>query len=275
MNLSLSFYKEILLFLIVIFFHNLMFSQTRIAVYGMKLNKSERNSIFAVKGTKETDRNKMDVVPQKIINFFSNDSDFIVIDRKNQALIDSELELQKSESFMDGYIVEQGKAEGVDMICSTIYDETSKNLLLNIYDVTTGKVFCSREKKLKSNFLFGLSELDKVVTSMLHDISSSCFDKGFPVVRIIKEKKGKAKEILVLAGYAQRLKLNYKMEILKIVEEEIGGIKRKRKMKIGEAYVKRIEDENFSILEVKEGKKQIFVDLSNGEKLECKLISDN
>ncbi len=275
MSLNKSLYKGISFLIILLFFQSSVIGQIRIAVYGMQINKSKKKSLIAVKGAKETDRNKMEIVPKKIINFFSNNSDFIVIDRKNKALIENELELQKSESFMDGYIVDQGKTEGADMICTTIFDESSKNLMINIYDVTSGQVYCSREKKMKSNFIFGLTEIDKVITSMLHDISSSCFDKGFPVVRITKEKKGKAKEILVLAGYAQRLKINYKMEILKIVEEDIGGVKRKRKMKIGTAYVIRIEDDNFSILELSAGKKEIFNALANGEKLKCKLISEN
>jgi len=268
--MNIIFIKSTLLSIIVLIIGMLnvheCLGQKKIAVYAIQVNAKSSNSSGRV--------GYISVVPEKIINYFSNNPDFEVIDRKNQSLISKEMNLQKSESFIDGYIVDQGKAEGADLICSSLYDENEKHLIIKLYDVATGKVFCSKERKMKSGWLgLGLKSVEQEVTIMLHEISSTCFDESFPVVRVTKGKKGKAKEILVLVGYAQRVKLDYKFDIVQLVEESIGDKKITRKMKIGEAYIKNIEDENFSTLKITEGKKEIAQALEKGEKLECRLIS--
>ncbi len=234
-------------------------AQQRIAVYGMQ-NKGGTSSI--------------NVVPEKIINYFSNDKDFAIIDRKNKQLVNKEMRMQKSEDFIDGYIVEQGKAEGADIICQSIYDHKSKRLIIQMTDVATKEIMCSKERKLDSGWLKGLKNLDQELTIMLFEISSDCFGKGFPVVRAFEKSKNKVKKLLVLAGYAQRIKLKYKMEIVMSVEEKIGDITKIRKTAIGKGYISQIEDENFSILKVEDGKKEIFQALEDGIKLECRLINE-
>lgn len=234
------------------------------------LNGQKRMAVYATQST--GGEASIKVVPEKIISFFSNDEDFVIIDRKNKQLIKAEMRLQKSESFIDGYIVEQGKAEGADIICQSTYDHKSKQLIIQMMDVATGETFCSQEKQLKSSWIKGLKALDQELTIMLHDISVKCFDKSFPVVRMTKSSKGKAKELLVLAGYAQKMKLKYSMEIVSTVEEKIGDITKMRKTAIGYGYVTQIEDENFSILKIQKGHKEIFKALEKGATLQCRLI---
>jgi len=243
-------------------------AQKRMAVYGIEFHRSS-SSIKIMAGDGRT---QMDAVPSKIINFFSSDPDFIIIDRQNYKLISDEQELQKSETFMDGYVVEQGKQEGADYICRSYYNAKDHILAIRIYDVKAGKVLYTEEKKLSSSWWRGVTELDKQLTVMLHSLSKNAFDKSFPVVRVTKEKKGKAKEILVLAGFSQKLKVHYKMEIIHKVEEKVGNISMMRSEKIGEGEVIKIEDENFSTLKVTDGQSQVGKALNAGEQLECRLI---
>jgi len=251
--------KQCLFIALAILFASAASGQKRLAVYGMQSTGGESS---------------VKIVPEKIISYFSSDEDFIIIDRKNKQLINEEMSLQKSESFIDGYIVEQGKAEGADIICRSTYDHKSKKLIIQMTDVATGETFCTRERQLKSGWLKGLKSLDQEVTIMLHEISAKCFEKAFPVVRVSKSSKGKAQEILVLAGYAQKVKLKYRLEIVASVEEKIGDITKIRKTAIGQGFVKQIEDENFSIVKIEKGKKEIFEALESGAKLECRLVND-
>jgi len=252
--------RPIAILLIFIFIGiNSSFAQKRMAVFGMQ----SRGGDFSVKA-----------VPEKIISYFSGDDQFIIIDRKNENLINEEMRLQKSESFIDGYIVEQGKAEGADLICSSIYDAKSKEITIKITDVATAETICIKQRKLKSGWLSGLKNLDQEVTIMLHEIATDCFEKSFPVVRMLDSKKNKAKELLILGGYSQKIKLDYRFEIVQSVEEKIGDLTKMRKTAIGTGYINKIEDENFSILKVEDGKKEIYEALESGQTLECRLIND-
>ncbi len=244
-------------------------AQKRMSVYGIEIHK-KRGGTFSGDG-----RTQMDAVPSKIINFFSNDEDFIIIDRQNLKLITEEQELQKSETFMDGYVVEQGKQEGADYICRSYYNAKDHVLTIRIYDVAAGEVLYTEERELNSSWWRGVKELDKQVTVMLHSLSTKAFNKSFPVVRITKEKRGKVKELLIFAGYAQKVKLRYQMEIIVKVEEKIGKITKMRSIKIGEGEIAKIEDENFSTLKVTKGQTEVRDALRAGKELFCRLYYED
>ncbi|MES2796240.1 MAG: hypothetical protein V4683_09755, partial [Bacteroidota bacterium] len=225
------------------------FSQKRIGIYNVNTISSKSRSFW----NPDTQNSEiLGAVPAYCVDFFSNNQDFITIDRKNLNLIDHEREIQKSENFMDGYVVGQGKSEGVDFICQSVYDIDTYVLIIKILDVKGEKILCSSEKKLNSN-LFGIKDLKQQVTAMLLEISANCFETEILVLRALETKGKKAKTVLISAGTDLRVKKGYKFEIFELVQEKIGSKVVNRKNTIGYGEVLKVEDENFSVVDITDG----------------------
>jgi hypothetical protein len=259
------------LYLLFILLFNIFdsFAQKRIGIYNVSTISSKSRRFSSVEGQSS---GILGAVPAYCVDFFSNSPDFVTIDRKNLSLIDSERELQKSENFMDGYVIGQGKSEGVDLICQSVFDTDSYLLNIKILDVKEEKILCSSEKKLDNN-LFGIKDLKQQVTAMLLEISSNCFETEILVVRAMEMKGKKAKTILISAGSDLRVKKGYKFEIFEVVEEKIGNKTLKRKNTIGFGEVLKVEDENFSIIEITDGNEEILTALNAKTPLNCKPLT--
>ena len=257
-----------LLFLFCFFITSNAFSQKRIGVYNVNTISSKSREF---KSVDNQSGGILGAIPSYCVDFFSNNPDFVTIDRKNLSIINSEKELQKSENFMDGYVVGQGQSEGVDLICQSVFDVDTYMLNIKILDVKNEKVLCSSEKKMENNF-FGVKDLKQQITAMLLDISAKCFETEILVLRALEIKRQKAITVLISAGTDLRMKKGYKLEIYEIVEEKIGNKLVKRKNTIGNGEVEKVEDENFSVLEITEGGEAILAALTAKTPLNCKPI---
>lgn len=239
-------------------------SQKRLAIYetdiiDAKAAKMIQLSLF--EGTSSEDAVKE--VPEYLISSYSKDDRFIVIDKKNQQIIKSEKERQKSEDFIDGYIVEQGKMEGADYLLRSFITNKGKDLAVRIYDVKNEKILCESSTSFKS--------AKSAVKFLVADINQKCFELSFEVVRVEEEKKGKAKMILILGGYGQNMGVRDNLDIYTLVSEEISGRVIERKQLLGKGIVNQVQDENFSSVKIVEGGKEINEYLSKGAKLYCTL----
>src|SRR6218665_519052 len=81
------------------------YSQKRIGVVGVQGISSVSHKYYYLSVQQ---RNDFSPMVSAMVDFYSNNKDFITLDRQNINLINSEKELQKSEDFMDGYVVTQG-----------------------------------------------------------------------------------------------------------------------------------------------------------------------
>jgi len=239
-------------------------AQKRISINGIDLIDSK-------KFFKSSSSGVVNGVPAYCINFFANNKKFIAIDRQNLTLINKEKELQKSEDFIDGYIVEQGKSEGVDLSLKAIYYEDKKVLNIKIYDIHEGTIKCSSDKILDSN-MFGVKKLEQQIHYMLHEMMFDCFEIKFPIVRAIDQKGDKIKEALVAMGKKHKVIVEDYLELFIFKEEEIDGEKLSRKVIVGEGIVKEIQDENFSTISIKKGNKEIAELMSGNQKVYSRII---
>jgi len=239
-------------------------AQKRIMVQAVDVIEGKKKFSLFPKNSGSTEA--LRVVPPYCINFFANNKKFIVIDRQNLSLITAEKELQKSEEFMDGYIVDQGKSEGADYVLKGLYLETEKNLNLKIYDVATGEVLCARDEALETN-IFGIKNFENRIHNMLHDMLFDCFDIKYSVVRTVEVKKDEVKPLLMAIGKKHRAKIEDRMEIYTYVTENIDGEEVQRKEYVGEGIIEQVQDENFSVLKLKKGQKEINRLLANNKKL--------
>ncbi len=227
-----------------------LFSQNRIAIYDVQATRSSKTIVKDVSGY--------------IVNYYASDDRFVVIDKANRQLIKEEQNRQKSEEFIDGYIVDQGKQEGYDYCYYPKYDEKEKMLSIRVYEIASGTVISSQQTKLKTSFLGSPKNMKAAINELIDKVNSDCFEIRYEIVRCTKEKKNEAKELLFAVGYNQRVEEGLAYKIYCMVEEKVGGKTLERKDFIGKGRIDSIEDGNFSMLKVKEGGKEILKKLNAG-----------
>ncbi len=226
-------------------------------------------------------------IQEAVINSFVKTKRFAIVDRSKMDALKSEKELQKGEDFMDGSVVEQGKSLGAKFLISghvvsaqaqemraddgkgnvEITYKAKLVISLKVIDIETGQVVNSEtiEPKAGSSLMgmigMGASSpqvaIEKAMKSIQEKIDafvSNNFPVVFSVVEIQeKDSKGAATTILISGGSAFGLKKGTKLKLVEIVEVKVGNTTKQRKKEIGEVKITKVEDEEFSICEVRSG----------------------
>jgi len=235
------------------------------------------------------------LVTEKVVEMLTNTRRFRVVDRTSRDKITQELELQKSESFIDSKnLVEQDIAVAAEkMITGHIVKipvyrvkngdgsvrgyKASVAFQMKVVDVATGlnTEATSFQGKTGHENLSPESAVTEAMMSLQADIYEY-FRLNFPVTarisRILTEKNGVAKMVLVTAGQAQGISVDNKFCVESI--ETIDG--QPYPTPIGTIEVKRIAGENFSECEA-DRKTGIAITekFRSGARMECKLITNN
>ena len=238
---------------VLLLWASLSIGQHRIAIYDVQ--KQSGSPIFL-----------KDISSYIIANYASDDR-FIVIDKANSQLIANEQDRQKSEEFIDGYIVEQGMQEGFDYCYYPKYDKKEKSLSVRVYDIAKGTVVSSQEVELKTSIIGTPKDLKSAVLEITDKVNNDCFEIRYEILRCTKQKKSSAKELLFAIGYNQRAKEKQEFDIYQLVQEEVGGKTLERKEVIGRAAITKVQDGNFSTLKVSKGGSAILNSLNGSQQL--------
>ena len=232
------------------------------------------------------------LVTEKVVEMLTNSKRFRVVDRTSREKITQELELQKSEAFIDSEnLVEQDVAVAAEkMITGEIVKipvyrmknrdgtvrgyKASVAFQMKIVDVATGvsTEATSFEGKASDECLSPESAVTMAMMS-LQDKMAEYFRINFPVtaklMKILKAKNGVAEVILIKAGKKHGIKVGdrFNVESIEILDGEvlptILGIVTVTALK-GEAYT-----------ECKVGKKEgkvIYENFNANKQIKCYLI---
>lgn len=222
-------------------------------------------------GSNTTNEYKNAVESSKIyvIERFIQDSRFEIVERSKLNLVKSELELQKSENFMDGYVVDQDKSIGADYLLYGIFNPDNKELTLSLFSVTDNNVKANQVIPIKKTF-WGIEKYKENI----QDATSQLIDKEFPVlIPMIEILDGdsKAKEVLVAGGSKNGFNNHdlvvFYYESFKIVKQDTFN----RQITIASGKIEEVENENFSRIKIKKGKKEIKDMFDSGTNILCKL----
>lgn len=199
---------------------------------------------------------------------------FSVVERDENAVIAAERELQKSEAFMDGKFVEQGKAVGASFIVSGVLDNVGL-LTLTVTDVATGSKIEAEICDLSSNFsdriVVTKPALKKINKSVQELVNRWLLKDKFTLVRILEEKGDKARKVLVAGGSAKGIKEGSVLEVFYIEKETVDEEVLERFVQVGELKVEFVENANFSQAKVRDGETEVKKYLTEGKKLYCRL----
>ncbi len=282
-------------FLLILFFSfTNLFSQSEKTSVGILPFTSNSNSV---------NYQYVNSIQEEVTTSFVSTKRFNIVDRSKMDALKKEKELQKSEDFIDGSVVQQGKNLGAEFLISghvnsasaeefTYKDSNGKlqsggykaklSISLKIIDVATGQVTISETIEPKGGSMFaqltigGESTADAAINKAIKDIHDKIDEfvaKNFPVTFLIaeiqeKDSKGNAINVLVVGGSGFGLKKGDQLKVVEITEVEINGKKINRKKEIGTLKISKVEDENFSICSVKSGGLEINSKFESKAKLQ-------
>lgn len=238
-------------------------------------------------------------IEDKVKEAFYSTNRFNIVDRTNFNKLKAEKELQKSEEFIDGKIVNQGNLEGAEQIVTgnisqinivkkrtekSYYYDCKISFSLQVIDIATGKVLASELVRPKESFmgsvlsksLGGASTPEKAFFNSLkgtQKVIDKFVGKHFPVTTMIIEisevKSNKAKYLLINTGNLNGAKKNQKFTVIELVNKKVGDKMLIRKKKIGEIKITKVEGEEISVAKVTKGGDEILTKFNSGAKIEC------
>ena len=233
------------------------------------------------------------LVTEKVVEMLTNAKRFRVVDRTSADRVNDELELQKSEAFIDSKnVVEQGASLAAEKIITghitkiPVYSMKGANggvngykasvaFQMKIVDVATGLSTdaTSFEGKASELMLSPESAVQNAMKSIQTEINQY-FKLNFPlqgkIVKLLPDVKGRTK-VLVNLGKHAGINVGDKLSVEMI--ELIDG--QKYPQKIGTVEVVTLAGDNLSeaIASDKKSSQSISSNFSESKKLECTLIT--
>lgn len=226
-------------------------------------------------------------IQETVTNAFVKTKRFSIVDRSKMDALKREKELQKSDDFIDGSVVEQGKNVGATFLISghvisalaeqmrsddgkgnvSISYKAKLAISLKVIDVSTGEVITSQTIEPKSGSTLagmlgvGASSASEAISRSIIKIEDKIDEfvsDNFPIYFTIaeiqeKNSKGAATKILLAGGSGFGLKKGDKLKVVELIEVEVNGKTIMRKKEIGQIKIAKVEDENFSICSVNDG----------------------
>lgn len=232
------------------------------------------------------------LVTEKVVEMLTNSKRFRVVDRTSNDKIKQELELQKSEAFIDSKnLVEQDIAVAAEkMITGEIVKipvyrmrngdgtvrgyKASVAFQMKIVDVATGlsTEATSFEGKASKECLSPESAVTMAMMSLEEELSEY-FRLNFPITakisKILKEKNGIAEIVLVKAGIKQGIKVGdrFKVESIEILDGEL------LPTDLGIITVCELKGDAYSECKVKKKEgRAIFEHFNANKNIKCSLI---
>jgi len=222
----------------------------------------------AAETRKLNDKLVLDQARAYVIEELTKDNRFVLVERSNLNLITNEKEFQKSEAFLDGYVVEQGKNIGADFLVSGKMLLGKKKISISIFSVKDQVTVASAIVSSKVKLISG-SKLQSDIKTAVQEMKNNFLPSLIQVVRPLKSGKT-TKKLLIAGGLSNNLKEKQSLSIYYFNEEEFNGKKLIREITVGKGKIADIEGNDFSVLSVKKGGAEIKELLDSGKTLYCK-----
>jgi hypothetical protein len=241
--------------------------------------------------TCEVDSKYARAVAEKVVQVVTNTKRFNVVDRTSYDKVKQELELQKTEAFLDsknnvkqdaalaaeymiiGHIIKMNVYAMKNSDGSVNGYKASVAFTLKVNQVETGKTTEAEsfQTEVSPLMLSPESAVNEALKSVEPNLATY-FIKTFPLVtrisRILTTEKGKAATVLIAGGKDFGFKEGDKLIVEKI--EMIEG--KPYPSQIGEIKIIKIAGADFSECAVSAGGKDILSVFNAAEKMTCKLV---
>lgn len=239
------------------------------AIESKTKEKSPDNPYYTASQTARDIRSRMEKMQGFVSSVFGSDARFVLVDRNALNIVQKERELQKTEQFLDGYVVGQGKNIGADYLLNGEFDLNSITLTVSLFSVAEQTVVSKEVIEMKKAFFNFAANFRDPVVDGTRRLAARVFPMMMSVVEITEQKKDKAKAILVAGGNNRGVKRGQSLDIKMKEEREVDGQMQTYYRTVGQGTVDKVEDDNFSIVEVTDGEEEVKKLLDSGKKLYC------
>jgi len=208
-----------------------------------------------------------------VSDVFGSDGRFVLVERKALQLLQKERELQKSEEFIDGYVVGQGKNIGADYLLTGDFDLASVALTLSLFSVADQATVAKEVIEVRASLLAVNKPQRDPVELGARRLGASVFPLLMTVVEPHEvTKKGQVKSLLIAGGLKRGLKKGQVLDIKLQEMRDNDGEAQTYYRTVGQAEVLKVEDDNFSIVTIKSGAETVKALLDTGKKLHCTFV---
>lgn len=239
------------------------------AIEEKKKEHSPDNPYYTSGQTARDIRSRMEKMQGFVSSVFGSDARFVLVDRNALNIVQKERELQKTEQFLDGYVVGQGKNIGADYLLNGEFDLNSITLTISLFSVAEQTVVSKEVVEMKKAFFNFAANFRDPVVDGTRRLAARVFPMMMSVVEITEQKKDKAKAILIAGGNNRGVKRGQSLDIKMKEEREVDGQMQTYYRTVGQGTVDKVEDDNFSIVEVTDGEEEVKKLMDSGKKLYC------
>ncbi|MFN0212674.1 MAG: hypothetical protein ACKVT2_00340 [Saprospiraceae bacterium] len=252
--------KKTSLFILIFCAQHLFAQTTKTSIWVAPLESDNPNNMTFAKEARS-----------EIVESFIKFGSFSVVDREASQLVQQELELQKTEAFMDGKVVEQGKAIGAEFIAKGYYHSKESKFVLKIVDVSTGNTVETDEYKMD----FFAANYRKHLRKMVYRLANRWLSGSkITVMRSLEDKGESTQRVLLAGGSGKGLKVGTMLEVFTIEIEEVEGESLERFAPIGKMKVDKVENANFANAKIRSGEKEVFKHFAANKKLYARIIQN-
>lgn len=221
---------------------------------------------------------------------FVNTKRFDIVDRASLGELQSEKQLQRTEDFIDGKVIEQSKTLGADYLVG-IYISTLDILkndsyfgckmafTIRVMDISTSQVVATETftGSAGTGLISFIATADAAVEKALAGVSAKMDDfisSNFAIKASIanieeSDATGAATKVLISAGSSNGVAVGQFLKVMETIEMQVDGKTLQRKKEIGQLEITSIEDENFSVCTVLKGGVDIAKKKAEGKKLQA------
>jgi hypothetical protein len=183
-----------------------------------------------------------------------------VVERTDFSGIVDEQERQKSEGFIDGEVVDQGKLVGAQLVVRFEYDEDNESLRLQVVGIASGEILCSENYSTEVGADDKLPEtIWEVMKTNLH----GCFQQynapaaaPLQVIEILGAEAGGTR-LLVYSEDTKSTQSGTRLSIYTVTKKKVGDKEVDYPKQVGVFLVEEVENKNFLNGKVLEGSEAI------------------
>ena len=231
-------------------------------------NRNLVMTLLEVDGYRET-TSEVRQYQDYVVENFTAYKKFTLVERQQLDLIREERELQKSEDFIDGLVVEQGKSIGAQYLLFGDYDPYTRVLTITLYSVENQEVAVKKNIPLQIATLNSHNAIKRRIKEGVAELIFRHFSPKIKLIRALQGNEKRAKRVLIAGGSKYNFVKQQYLFVHRLSVEDVDGEQLERMEKIGEIMVVEIENENFSQCVVKDGGAAIQTALNSGDKLYC------
>lgn len=250
--------KIFILSKILVFNAFLAFSQNKISIQLLPITHNGKEEI----------KNWTSNIQQFLIEKIVANATLTLVERDKLLVLHKEKELQKSEDFIDGKVVEQGKAMGAMFIFEPKIDVSNKIFLLKVIDVEKGSVSNIEKCDVAEALKWLDDDFEKIEKTLNRSVEKILPTKRVKVVRFSNPEKA---ELLIAMGQSANVKKKQSLVIYYLTNEKVDGNYIEREINVAKAKIIELQGDYFSIASLSDGEKEVQSLLQKGTKLFCKI----